>query len=117
MAPRGVRLYPIGEVATLFQLAEADDADVRNDATQRIGDFDRMRVASGVIVFHDGDALLTGEPAVQFGRPLAFALAAGIGGGNEAQPRRGLGVFLAGGDHHPGVSRSIEQLGQPIGDF
>ena len=63
VAAAAIGLDPVREIAARFQFAETDDADVRHYAAQRRRDLDRVRLAGVVVVLHDGDPLLAGEPA------------------------------------------------------
>jgi hypothetical protein len=58
--------------------------NIRHDAAQRVRHFHHVGAAGVVVVLHNGDALATDEPRVEFRRLSAFALALGIGCRHEA---------------------------------
>ena len=106
---------PIADVSAFRQFAERHHPQVGHHALKLTCDLADVSAAGLVIIFEHGDALLAGEPAAEFGPPLAGA--AGVGRGDQAERGDRIGIFFTFANKNPIVGRRRDQLGQAIGKF
>src|SRR5215471_5958504 len=100
-------LDPIRQVVMFWQIPKRHDANIGDDAAECVRHLHDMSAAGAVIVFHNGNALATSKPSIEFGRPGAFAFTLGIGGRHEAEPRGSISILFTGSDYDQIIERRL----------